>query len=163
TVLALASFQGSLVAAGRFTQVNGTSAAGLAMWTGGTWLPLGTGVHSARGTPGEGHALAGVTSAARSVGGGVEGGRGWAMGGGRPAASLGRWHGTGWSALAGGADGAVDALAWYNGTLVAGGRFETAGGVAAPWLARHVTGGAVETWEPLGAGVDGPVDALLAL
>ena len=48
------------------------------------------------------------------------------------------------------------ALTVYNGELIAGGRFTTAGGVTCNYIARW--NGA--TWQPLGAGMNGDVYAL---
>jgi hypothetical protein len=54
-------------------------------------------------------------------------------------------------------DTAVRALAVYNGELIAGGYFTTAGGVTCNCIARwSATGG----WQPLGSGMDYVVDAL---
>jgi hypothetical protein len=54
-----------------------------------------------------------------------------------------------WSALAGGTDGAVLSLVSYDGKLVAGGSFTTAGGVAA----QNIAAWDGSSWSPLGEGV----------
>jgi hypothetical protein len=64
-----------------------------------------------------------------------------------------RWDGTAWHGLGSGVDGEdwrVSALAIYNGDLVAGGAFESAGGVEAHNIARW--DGAA--WRPFGSGID---------
>ena len=160
TVLTLVPYQGSLLAAGRFTDVGGLPAAGVAWWTGEGWMPLGSGVQTATGLPGEVHAIAVEASDACPSGCAIVVGGQFDLAGGAPAANLARWDGTSWAALDGGADGPVDALAWYHGALVAGGHFASVGGVPAPFLARRVTGGPAGNWAPLGDGVDGAVNAL---
>ena len=51
--------------------------------------------------------------------------------------NIARWDGTSWSPLAsGGMNGYVHALTVYNGELIAGGGFSTAGGAAASRIAR---------------------------
>jgi len=53
-------------------------------------------------------------------------------------------------------DGGVLSLTVYNGELIAGGRFTTAGGVAANKIARCDGGG----WQPLGSGMNNDVPSL---
>lgn len=62
-----------------------------------------------------------------------------------------------WRGLGGGMDGDVYALVVWNGDLVAGGDFTTAGGKPAANIARW--DGAA--WHALGAGTDGPVEVLV--
>jgi hypothetical protein len=61
-----------------------------------------------------------------------------------------------WLPLASGTDGSVWALLVYNGELIVGGGFGTAGGVPASGVARW--NGSV--WQPLGTGTNGLVQAL---
>jgi hypothetical protein len=61
-----------------------------------------------------------------------------------------------WSAFGSGMDGPVWSLGVWNGSLIAGGSFTTAGGRPAAGIARWDGG----SWQPLGAGVDGDVYAL---
>jgi hypothetical protein len=58
-----------------------------------------------------------------------------------------------WSALGAGMNGPVFALAVYNGKLIAGGSFTTAGGVSANYVAAWDG----NSWAPLGSGLDGNV------
>lgn len=51
--------------------------------------------------------------------------------GGSPAANLAKWNGTSWSAVGGGVNGVVRALAVHNGALAVGGQFSMAGMVQA--------------------------------
>lgn len=61
-----------------------------------------------------------------------------------------------WQAMGGGLDAQVDALALYEGNLIAGGTFTTAGGRSANHIARW-DGSA---WHPLGSGMNDNVHAL---
>ncbi len=60
-----------------------------------------------------------------------------------------------WSAL-GGTNGDVYALAVYDGALIAGGQFTTAGGVGASRIAQWDG----TSWSALGSGIDSDVRAL---
>ncbi len=62
-----------------------------------------------------------------------------------------------WSSIGGGMNDWVYASTIYNGDLIVGGKFTTAGGVSADHVARW-NGTA---WEPLGLGVNGKVNALI--
>ena len=64
--------------------------------------------------------------------------------------------GSGWFALGTGMNGGVYALAVYNGQLIAGGYFTTAGGVSANCIAAWDG----SSWTPLGAGMNEGVFAL---
>ena len=66
------------------------------------------------------------------------------------------WDGTAWATLPT-LDGGVSALAEVSGTLIAGGDFSSAGGVAANHIARWDG----TAWSPLGTGTDGPVRTFL--
>jgi hypothetical protein len=61
-----------------------------------------------------------------------------------------------WSGLSYGMDNWVHALCVYNGELIAGGQFTSAGGVPANYIAKWNG----VSWSPLGAGTNGEVDAL---
>jgi len=65
------------------------------------------------------------------------------------------WDGSAWQPLGGGLSGGglyagVYALAVYNGALIAGGSFTTAGGVTCSRIARWDG----NTWQSLGSGMD---------
>src|SRR6185369_8603125 len=72
-----------------------------------------------------------------------------------------RWDGDTWHDMGGGMNDAVAALAEYNGDLVAGGWFQTAGGVPA----RYIAAWNGTSWRPLATPNDlnGVVRALYAL
>lgn len=61
-----------------------------------------------------------------------------------------------WSGLSYGMDNWVHALCVYNGELIAGGQFTSAGGVPANYIAKWNG----YSWSPLGSGVNTEVDAL---
>jgi hypothetical protein len=68
-----------------------------------------------------------------------------------------RWNGDGWQTLGNGMDESVLAFSVFQGDLVAGGYFKTAGGLPALHVARWDG----TNWHPLGAGVPTPVHALI--
>jgi hypothetical protein len=68
------------------------------------------------------------------------------------------WDGSQWSAMGGGLEYSVGALAVWNGDLYAGGNFGESGGVTLNGLARWNG----TSWEDVGGGVGGGVMALLA-
>lgn len=80
--------------------------------------------------------------------------------GGLPAAHIARWDGHAWSAVGGGTDGAVLAMAIFDDgrgpALYAAGNFLEAGGVPANRIARWDG----RQWSPLGDGLNGEVRAL---
>jgi len=61
-----------------------------------------------------------------------------------------------WSPLGSGTNGDVSALTVYNGQLIAGGMFTTAGGVPVNYVAAWNG----SSWSPLGSGTNGDVSAL---
>jgi hypothetical protein len=81
-----------------------------------------------------------------------------------PVQGMGRWNGSSWSDVGGGVAGgfeetAVHALAVYDGDLIVGGDFDTAGGMSAPLMARW--NGSI--WSAMGteeAGMSGVVRTL---
>jgi hypothetical protein len=73
-----------------------------------------------------------------------------------PAAMTWRWDGEQFSQLTSWMNNHVDALAQFQGHVIAGGKFTLAGGIAAPRVARW-SGSA---WSPLGAGLNDGVNAL---
>lgn len=149
-VYSLASDGASLYAGGGFS-VPGSANAGrnIARWDGRQWSVLGNGLDGSLGP----------TVRSLSVH------SGWVCAGGifnrTPGDStllrnIACWDGARWQALGSGVGGLVYALSSYRGALVAGGQFETAGGVPARNLARW--DGA--SWQPFGDGADREVWAL---
>jgi len=139
----------SLVIGGSFTIAGTTAAASIARWDGTTWEPLGSGVS------GEVSALAVLPDRSLIAGGG------FLSAGGVLVNKVARWNGASWEPLGSGigpaTSTAVRTLAVMpDGSLVAAGRFATAGGVAASNIARW--NGAA--WTAFGGGI-GPANALV--
>jgi trimeric autotransporter adhesin len=141
---------GGIVAAGAF-QVGVGDVRKLA---GLSWVPFGSGV-------------SGSVSALLAMPNGDLFAGGWISRAGSDVASgIARWDGTHWSSMLGGVTdesgerGEVQALARLpDGSVVASGRFATAGGIPAANIARW-DGSA---WSPLGLGIDGFVGSLAVL
>lgn len=113
-VFAIAEFNGELVSGGNFV-----SGVGVARWDGVNWHPWITPIN---------------TSVQCLV---VQGGDLIAAGG-TAGNNVWRWNAAAqtWDLIGGGTNGAISALAVYNGDLIAGGSFTTAGGQAANRVAR---------------------------
>jgi hypothetical protein len=150
----------ALYVAGTFTEAGGVPANRIARWDGKAWSALaGGGMNDSIWTlavfdGGSGPAL-------------YAGGR-FTTAGGVAVNHVARWNGHSWSALAGGmqapgGDGFVStlAVATVGGStaLYAGGRFTQAGEVAASRVARWDG----TAWAPLGGGVNGWVESIVAL
>lgn len=145
----------ALHAGGIFTTAGGASANRIARWHGDRWSSLGS------GTSGIVSALAGFDDGG---GGGpaLYAGGSFRTAGGIVVNSIARWDGIGWSALGGGVNGPVRALAAVDGgddggpKLYAGGEFTSAGGTSA----RRLAGWDGIGWSALGTGVDQSIFAL---
>jgi hypothetical protein len=149
-VCALAVYNGQLIAGGYFTTAGGVSANCIAAWDGSSWSPLGTGMN--------GHVFALAEYNGRLIAGGY-----FTTAGGVSANYIAVWDGSSWSPLGsgmGGVGGAippgVHALTEYNGHLIAGGDFTTAGGASANYIAAWDG----SSWSPLGTGMSSSVYAL---
>jgi hypothetical protein len=119
-VSSLAVHQGRLIAGGEFTTAGGVLVRNIAAWDGGSWSALGEGIDVRVGT------LAVYDD--RLIAGGT-----FTTAGGVSAANIAAWDGSFWSAMESGIGGvgfstAVYTLTVYNGALIAGGRFDSAGG-----------------------------------
>lgn len=139
---------GDILIGGAFASVTGVAASNIARWDGLAWSPLGTGIQG-----GEVRALA-----ARPNGDVIAGGD-FTLAGGVPVNCIARWDGASWSALGSGVTGSsgmttgISALAVLPaGSLVAGGHFTTAGGVAAANVAQW----SGSTWGAMGSGLFNP-------
>lgn len=167
-VQALAVYDGSLIAAGRFTEIDGQMLNRIARWDGDGWRPLGSG--SDNGVSGDMRPGVAIAIESLTVHNGelVVGGR-FESAGGVAASHVARWDGASWSAVAGsGGEGvspehetgysSVHALASYNGELVVGGVFDYAGGLEVSNLARWSNG----VWQelPNGSGGQGSLPVL---
>ncbi len=127
---------GDLVVGGSFSLglVGGSFAYSVARWNGASWAAMGAGISGFGNT---------VSSLAVLPNGNVVAGGGFRVDAGAPGNSVAMWNGDDWLPLGSGVDGNpyfafnVEALALLpGGDLAAGGVFQTAGGVLAPFLAR---------------------------
>jgi trimeric autotransporter adhesin len=137
TVGATCLFEGSVVASGDFTATadDGVQLRRAGFFDGTAWQPMGGGLPVSAITlePFAGGVAAGV-----------------------PDGVL-HWDGSDWSRLGDAFDGPVDALAVFEGDLVAGGAFTRAGAVHLGGLARWREG----RWQAVGSGMNGAVQDLL--
>ncbi len=142
-----------LIAAGAFTSAGGQAMSNIARWDGASWSPLGAGVD------GSVNSLAGHNGSV-IVGGDFD------SAGGQPANDIARWDGAAWSALGAGIGGPgdldhVSRLHVYKGLLIAGGKFASAGGVAAQNIAAWNP--TTTQWSAVASGggaLDGEITAL---
>ncbi len=131
SVDALTVWRGQLIAGGFFDTTTGPGNH-IAAFDGNTWNPLGAGIGGTVWAltawdpdgPGPQEELL--------VAGGTFG-----MAGGLPASCIAAWDGNAWSALGAGVNARVNALAVHNNTLLVGGYFHTAGGLASKYFARY--------------------------
>ncbi len=145
TVYCLTTHDGKLIAGGNFAVAGGKSARNVAQWDLSSWSSIG------RGTD------ARVITFGRYNGKLVAGGE-FNMIGGTDARKIAWWDGAAWQTFGTGFDRLNDqpqyvyiqALAEFNGKLIAAGSFGTAGGVPAKNIAQW--NGA--SWQPLGPGMD---------
>ena len=150
---------GDLLAGGFFDAMDGVAAAAVARWNGSTWSPLGSGL------VGRVHALS--TNSA----GGVFAGGLFATSLSAPNSNIAQWNGSTWSPLGSGTQSSfspfqagVFALREVAGDLVAGGQFDSAGGLPAFKVASWNG----STWSAIGGGIEqlgpsGGPSAVLAL
>ncbi|MFN0009373.1 MAG: hypothetical protein ACKVXR_15825 [Planctomycetota bacterium] len=163
-VKALANFDdgtgNNLFATGYFAFAGGSLALHIASWDGASWSPLGTGLN-----PGHGRALAVWNDGA---GRDLYVGGDFITAGSVTVNNIARWDGAAWSALAGGVNGAVNALLAHESSsgsaLYAAGVFTTAGAVpvvnvakwdGANWTAMGNPGVAVNSLAMFDDGIEG--------
>ncbi len=146
---------GDLVVAGLFSEAGGNSAAGIARWNGSSWSAMGSGIES--GFP---YALAALPNGDIILGGELTAVGGAAVSG------IARWNGTAWDSMGGGMTSGFGPLVASlevlpGGDLVAGGFFNTAGGIPANSIARWDG----SNWSAIGTGLGqgGTVKALARL
>jgi hypothetical protein len=146
----MAVYGGNLVAAGGFTAIGGQSMVGIASFDGTNWSPLGNAFEfmGCAGCSGVVNDL--LVDGSDLVVGGFFG----TVGG--PANRIARWDGSTWHAYGTGMSHWVNALAVYNGDLIAGGAFTSAGGTPCAFIARW-DGSA---WHPIGGGFNGQITSL---
>lgn len=155
-----AEYDGELIAGGNFATAGGVVVNNIARWDSVAWRALGSGM--AGGAP---PYFPSVYALVVYNGELVAGGN-FDVAGEATVNNVARWDGTMWRPLASGVGGApspsslaVNALTVYNGELIAGGDFTTAGGVAAKHIARW---NGVE-WSALGGPGSGMNDLVYAL
>jgi hypothetical protein len=142
-VMALQVYGSDLIAAGFFTSVDGIAANHIAKWNGTSWSPLGAGI-------------AWITYSLGTYNGDLIAGGLFSSAGGITANSIAKWNGSTWSALGSGMGATpvgynyVFALAEYNGSLFAGGMYDTADGQMVKSIAKWDG----TSWSGLNGGVD---------
>jgi hypothetical protein len=143
---------GSLVAGGLFTLINGVAANGVARWNGAAWRPLGSGID------GYVYALATLPDGRLVAGGDFRTAGGVAAGG------VAVWDGVSWQPVGEGTDGRLAAVAvGPDGRLTVAGVFSLAGDTAANAVARwdgaawEGFGNTTGTINAVAAGPDGTV------
>ncbi len=143
----------NIVAGGTFSTAGGAPAARIARWDGMAWHPLGTGVNAQVSA-----LVSWDPDGPGPMGEQLIAGGDFHVAGGVAVNSIARWDGASWNPLGTGVSGPVSALATWDpdgsgpqsSQLVAGGRFTTAGGIAANRIARWDG----LAWHALGAGVN---------
>ena len=135
---------GRLVVGGNFSSAGGVAAGGLATWNGSTWAALGTGIAVSPFTAVE--ALLYAPNGKLYIGGGFT-----AIGG-VTASRIASWDGTNFAPLGTGCVSTVSTLAWHGNKVIAGGDFDSAGGVA---NTRRVAAWNGASWSALGSGITG--------
>ena len=146
-VLCAAEFGGGLVVGGEFTVIGGKSISYLARWNGSDWFPLGSGV--------DGPVRALLLDGNRLLVGGD-----FRHAGGLPVDGLALWDND-WSMLTTGPAGhgefhSIRAMTFYQGDFIVAGVFESASDHGIRNIARYGN----ESWEALGSGLDGTIQAL---
>jgi hypothetical protein len=134
-VLALTEFNGLLIAAGDFTTAGGLPASNVAAWDGTSWHALGAGV--------DGVVRSLIPFDGELIAGGL-----FTHAGGISASHIAAWNGTSWHALGAGVSTpagvagdlnepeGIIATMIFEGDLVVGGSFSTAGGEVSAFWAR---------------------------
>jgi hypothetical protein len=154
---------GQLYVGGTFERAGAQSASGIAVWNGSAWAALGGGMELDRG----GSAEPAIVQAIAVSGSTVYAGGEFTKAGGKAANNVAAWNGTSWAALGNGITGQsvyntrVDALLVDGTTVLAGGEFTFAGGLAANNFARWngsawAAVGQLETYDTIKALVPAP-------
>ncbi len=144
-VTALTVWNGRLIAGGSFTKSGSRTTSHVAVWLGTGWFPLQGGVDGPVST-------LGVFNGSLIVGGQFH-----TAGAGLAAECVASFNGNSWQALGSGLT-LSGRTAWaqsqtvWNGTLIVGGTFTSAGGVPANYLAAWDG----TAWQEVGAGIQGP-------
>jgi hypothetical protein len=123
-IRALCSYNGQLIAAGDFIQIDGVAANRIARWDGANWNPLGPGLN-------------GSVRTLRVIDGKLYVGGAFTTAGVAAAMRVASWDGSEWAALGAGLSGGTEvrALEQFQGRLYAVGNFTTSDALATPYLA----------------------------
>ncbi|GMU82639.1 MAG: hypothetical protein AMXMBFR47_25100 [Planctomycetota bacterium] len=121
--VALTVFDDLLIAAGSFTEADGTPVNRIAAWDGTNWRSLEGGVDSS-------------VSALTTFGDQLIAAGFFGSAGGQPVSRIARWDGIGWHAFPGRFDGLPHTLVEFNGDLLVGGTFSQVGGYPSNFLTR---------------------------
>ncbi len=149
-VYALTVYNGQLIAGGRFATAGGADANLIAAWDGNNWHALGSGM-------GAGGINSTSVRALTVYDGQLVAGGGFATASGLDVNCIAGWDGNNWHGLGGGVGGLpfdylnILALTVYNGELIAGGPFPTAGGVNV----NNIAAWNGNSWHALGSGTSG--------
>ncbi len=149
-VYAMTSYQGDLVVSGQFVSASGVVAVHIARWNGNQWRTIGESVNGLAAT---------VLLALLGVGDDLIVGGNFQTDVGGIAFHVARWDGNRWRTMGNGFNERVRSLAFYDGDVVAGGLFDSAG-----LFGDRIYGGLGfwngETWESKAPGFDHAVSAL---
>ncbi|RKX25709.1 MAG: hypothetical protein DRP45_05285 [Candidatus Zixiibacteriota bacterium] len=152
-VCALTAYDGKLIVGGGFSTAGGVPANSIASWDGSSWSSIG-GLGGSVAWP----VLACAVYEDRLI----VGGSFWSAGG-VETNSIASWDGNNWFPLGSGMGDeptipapAVQTLTVYDGKLIAGGDFTTAGGLVTDYIASWDG----NSWSPLGSGMSSGVEAL---
>ena len=149
-VLALTVFNDELIVGGYFTMAGSVECNNIAKWNGSDWSALGSGIDFAGSyVP---VAKLGVFNG-ELIAAGV-----FLTAGGEACNSIAKWNGSAWAPLGSGMAGGSDplnpyvaALTVFQGELIAGGNFTSAGDVDCNYIAKWNG----SDWAPLGSGMNG--------
>jgi len=149
SVNAMVIYDGLLVAAGSFDEVDGTPVANIAAWNGSSWTPLATSMtHST-------YSFSYIETMIVFDGKLIIGGRFESVDG-IAAYGVAQWDGANWSPVGSGLYGRVSAFTIHSGQLVAGGLFSTTPSGSNV----NVASWSGSSWSAVGGGVSNDILAL---
>lgn len=152
TVHSITVHNNKLIVGGSFTNAGGNSVVNIAQWDGSTWSAIGSGIN-------------GSVNSLLSFNGELIAGGVFTTAGSVTVNNITKWNGSSWVSLGSGVNlingtsQGVGALANYNNELVAGGRFNNAGGVAVNFIAKWNG----SSWSDLGGGLTGSYEGVYSL
>lgn len=155
SALPIAIYNGNLIIGGAFGSAAGNPSNNIAQWDGASWSnPFGSGL----GVAGCGYG-SNATLVAMVYNGNLIVGGGFSSANGISVNNIAQWNGTKWDSLGSGVKGIIPSFSYQNvfaldtfqGKLIAGGAFDTAGGLPAKRIAEW--DGSI--WLPLGSGCIG--------